>query len=456
MFEKITPPDTSDVLAEIVGNRQLLEQILRNSKATDDCGHYLHWDSLQYKTPPEDLTSEQYWFATKLARRTQQIELPFLDKEGNPFYYSLPGIVLERLAEVDKRAPGDLLPLPANGNKAVWDEYRVRALMDEAIYSSLIEGANSTRAVARELLKSGRRPLDLHEQMIWNNYAAVMFAQGHKENELTPDLILRLHRIVTNKTLQFPDDAGRLRMTNDIVIKNNRTGEIIHVPPAAESLPVRIQLFCDFANDKIPSLSYIHPVIRAILLHYMLAYDHPFSDGNGRTARGLFYWSMARQKYWLTEYLSISSIIYRPSEYFEYLRAYQHTETDEYDTTYFILNQLTVLLKAYDSFSEHVKYKHTQLMEARDWLSDTYWRNKLNHRQINLILDALTDRGGSYLINHHKRANDIAYQTARTDLLKLAEYGLLKKIKRGKSLVFESPDDLYSRLRLATSGKILN
>ena len=245
-------------------------------------------------------------------------------------------------------------------------------------------------------------------------------------------------------------------MTNDIVITNNRTGEIIHVPPAAESLPVRIQLFCDFANDKIPSLSYIHPVIRAILLHYMLACDHPFSDGNGRTARGLFYWSMARQKYWLTEYLSISSIIYRPSEYFEYLRAYQHTETDEYDTTYFILNQLTVLLKAYDSFSEHVKYKHTQLMEARDWLSDTYWRNKLNHRQINLILDALTDRGGSYLINHHKRANDIAYQTARTDLLKLAEYGLLKKIKRGKSLVFESTDDLYSRLRLATSGKILN
>lgn len=41
----------------------------------------------------------------------------------------------------------------------------------------------------------------------------------------------------------------------------------------------------------------------------MIAYMHPFVDGNGRTARALFYWYMLKSGYWLTEYLSISRVI---------------------------------------------------------------------------------------------------------------------------------------------------
>ena len=54
---------------------------------------------------------------------------------------------------------------------------------------------------------------------------------------------------------------------------------------------------------------FIHPMIRSIILHFWLAYDHPFVDGNGRTARALFYWSMLRHGYWLFEFISISQII---------------------------------------------------------------------------------------------------------------------------------------------------
>lgn len=57
-------------------------------------------------------------------------------------------------------------------------------------------------------------------------------------------------------------------------------------------------------------------MLRAILLHFWLAYDHPFEDGNGRTARSLFYWYMRTQGYWLVEYLLISNILRKaPAQY---------------------------------------------------------------------------------------------------------------------------------------------
>lgn len=59
-------------------------------------------------------------------------------------------------------------------------------------------------------------------------------------------------------------------------------------------------------------------------MHFMLSYDHPFVDGNGRTARILFYWSMLSQDYWLAEFLPISRLLkMAPSQY---ARSFIYTE----------------------------------------------------------------------------------------------------------------------------------
>jgi Fic family protein len=57
-----------------------------------------------------------------------------------------------------------------------------------------------------------------------------------------------------------------------------------------------------------PPDKFIHPVVRAIILHFMIGCGHLFVDGNGRTARALFYWSVLHQKYRLMEFISISCI----------------------------------------------------------------------------------------------------------------------------------------------------
>jgi Fic family protein len=64
-----------------------------------------------------------------------------------------------------------------------------------------------------------------------------------------------------------------------------------------------------------------------------------------------------------------------------------------------------------------------------------------------LIQHALKHPGHKYVIAAHQKAQDIAYQTARTDLMGLAERGILEQRKRGKQLVFVSPADLAARMR---------
>ena len=76
-----------------------------------------------------------------------------------------------------------------------------------------------------------------------------------------------------------------------------------------------IEALCDYANRETDDFE--HPTIKAIALHCWLALIHPFADGNGRTARALFYLFMLKNDYWLFEYLSISRVILRRRAQYE-------------------------------------------------------------------------------------------------------------------------------------------
>ena len=182
--------------------------------------------------------------------------------------------------------------------------------------------------------------------MIYNNYQTMHLIKEISTQQLSVDLIFDLHRHLTENALDNPKAAGRFRNElEDIrVYANEATDEVIlHTPPPSKQLNERIQALCDFANGTTPSF-YIHPVIRSIILHFWMGYDHPFVDGNGRCARALFYWSMLRQGYWLCEYLSISQILRKaPSRYG---RSFLYSESDGNDLTYFILYNLSVLVRA--------------------------------------------------------------------------------------------------------------
>lgn len=408
-------------------------------------GRYLHWDELRYRDPPEGLSREEWWASVSLARSPMMQNLPFLDKRGNPFKFATPSPVLIDLHHIDRDAAGHSrstlgAPLQEDPNR-----YLLTSLIEEAITSSQLEGAATTRQVAAAMLREGRKPRDHSETMIFNNYRAMEHLRSLKQEPITPDLILELHRILTEDTLEDPADAGRLRKDDDVRVIDGRDNTVVHDPPNHTELSERLERLCAFANVDETSLPFVHPVLRAILLHFMIGYDHPFVDGNGRTARALFYWSMARSGYWLMEYISISHILRKAPA--RYMRAYLYTETDQNDTTYFLLHQLRTIRRAIVALHDYLSRKVQEQKETQKMLSASpKLRARFNHRQVALLTHALRHTGEGYRVDAHQRSHNVVYQTARSDLLELHTLGLLEKARQGNAYVFFAPEDLRERL----------
>lgn len=322
--------------------------------------------------------------------------------------------------------------------------FLVNSLIEEAIRSSQLEGATTSRRVAKEMLRSGRQPRDRSERMILNNYRALEFMRDEMGAELKPSTILELHRILTDGTLDESDAAGRLQLPGEerVAVYDRDDGAPIHRPPPAEQLPRRLEMLCEFGNEGDDGTWFIHPVIRAILLHFWLAYDHPFVDGNGRTARILFFWSMRKAGYWLAEYLPISRIIRKaPSRY---ARAFVETETDGGDTTYFLIHQLKVIEGAIDDVYAYVERKTAEVRDVEQLLRGD---GDLNGRQLALLTDAVRDPGASYSFSSHARSHRVTHETARSDLRRLVERGLLVRRRKGRKYIFEPAPDLPNRLK---------
>lgn len=442
----LTPPDYSDLGRSVAETgTEHLQRLLSTSIGPAPDGRYPHWDELRHKTPPKGFSHQDWWFAVKSARRLLYKPLSLQDKANRPFRFVLADPVLSRLHHIDRDASGQIRLEAPIVNPETRDTYLVRSLVEEAITSSQLEGAATTRQVAKEMLRQGRRPRDKDEQMIANNFQAMRSISERIREPLTPEMILGLHRVLTQDTLDDPSAAGRLRRPGEpIRVVDHRDNRVLYVPPSADELPERMARLCRFANQA-DTEPFIHPLIRAVLLHFALAYDHPFVDGNGRVARALFYWSSLSDSYRLLEFVSISRVLKQAPA--RYSRAYLFTETDDSDVTYFIVHQLETITKAIKDLHTYLRRKAEELRKTESLLrSSEQLQTALNHRQLTLIRHALQHPGAHYTIEGHRQSHNVVYQTARTDLLGLVELGMLVKQKMGRSFVFLASASLQDRL----------
>lgn len=449
MKTPMPPPPLARVMEDLANDAKRLLEVI--SKTGDD-EDYLPWDKLRYKNPPEGLSHEEWWAGLKLRRQSNLRYLPLEMIGGGQISYALPDKVLRELDYVSQRASGQILLPEQVMSKTSRDKYVIQSLVEEAISSSQLEGASTTRREARRMLTYGDAPRDRSQQMILNNYRAMQFIREIRDEPFTPERICEVHRIVTEKTLGNPYAAGRIQTNpdpSDRVKILDEEDRLLHQPPPVDQLPHRLDKLCAFANATNVSTPYVPPVVRALTVHFMMGYDHYFEDGNGRTARALFYWSMLKQGYWLTEHLAISLILNAaPSKY---ARSFIYTEQDEGDLTYFLLYHLDVIRRALLSLDQYLNKKSLELKRARALIVGG--PGGFNHRQAALLRAATRDPSNYYTADSHMNYHAVSKQTARNDLYDLERRGLLERTKISRQFAWVPKSDMLKTLEATPLGE---
>lgn len=411
-----TPQDLSRAL-ERIRDPEVLDAVFHEN------ARYLHWDEIRRrkKYPADPLL---IWILMKY----------FRDKNAHPvtigdwnFQYVLSDSCWKELHSLDKTAADTLSGIldPTGPGR---EQYLVNSLMEEAIASGQLDGAATTRQVAKQMLRERRKPRNRDERMIVNSYLTMKEIRHLTKEPLTLDLILRLHAMITSGTLDDSRDEGRFRDTDEIRVVD-RSGTVLSSPPPHTEIPRLIGALCRFANEE--QEAFMHPVVKGIVLHFLLVYIHPFHDGNGRCARTLFYWFVLHHQYWFVEFLAISRVIKDTRG--QYKKAYLYTGSDGKDLTYFIRYNLGVISTAIKELERTIQDQQEAQTELLRMLQE---REEITLLQSDILVQFMKDPGKPVTIREVMETYQVAHATARSDLLRLVDAGYLEKGKSGKESIF--------------------
>jgi Fic family protein len=384
---------------------------------------YEYWSDVKYKPLPQGVSANELWARVKLSRAFAKM-LTFGDYKFKLFITD----AMQRFCHQFDMNLGGYMGTQSFIPDEDKNRYLVSSNMEEAIASSQIEGAATTRKVAKEMLRKSTPPRNRSEQMILNNYHTIRYILENKKERFTVEQLLKIHRLMTEKTLDDPEDAGRFRTDNEVVVANGITGEVVHTPPPHYKIASLMDSVCEFFNNDDEN-NFIHPIIKGIIIHFLIGFIHPFVDGNGRTARAVFYWYLLSRRYWLTEYLSISSRISQSKNQYE--RAYLYTENDDNDLGYFIAYNLRVMERSYNELRNYIQRK----IKERNQLADYLRLGDLNERQAQIIKWLNDDPTLSFTVRELQNRFGVVHQTVREDVKMLVDRGFLdvvavNKVKR--------------------------
>lgn len=402
---------------------------------------YLYWDKVKYMAP-QGIDKQLLWQAVKIQR---QMNVQYVSFGKYTFHFTITQNMLAMLHDFDMNLGGSL------GTKSIIPTtdksyYLISSIMEEAIASSQMEGASTTRRIAKDMLRKQLKPINKSQQMIVNNYETISKISKNKFADFSVEGLLDIHHSISHKTMDDPEDEGVFRSNDDILVVDGITGFVAHTPPSYKEIDEMIRDLCSFANGD-DNDNFIHPIIKAIIIHFVLAYIHPFVDGNGRTARSLFYWYMIKKGYLVTEYLSISRIICTNKKGYE--KAYQYTENDGNDLSYFIQYNLDVMKKAFEELKKYLQRKIDEQQNIIRFVDIP----SINERQRYVLRTISESKRTMFTPKELATQFDISPRSARTDLQELVEMGYLSATNLNKRAIGYIKSGQFEELIQASSSK---
>ena len=387
--------------------------------------NYLYWDKIKYKDIPEWIKNNQeLWWYIKFMRNLNYIT-PISNENWDFFKFWELQFSKELLHEIDKNASWTFFTSFSETDKKM---FITNGMLEEAISSSQLEWASTTTKNAKKMIKENRKPITDDEQMIMNNYQTMNYIKNELVNkELEEWDLLYLQNVLTKGTLENKDEEWRFRTNKDsVVVEFER--KISHIPPDEKKLKKEIKHFLEFANNKWKINTFVHPIIKAILIHFWIWYLHPFCDWNWRTARWLFYWYLLKNDYFGFSYIPLSTAI--KNSKIDYAKAYIYSEQDDLDITYFINYNLRKIKIALNKFKQDIKEKFNDNNKNLKKLNHL----NLNIRQIKLLSYFLENKDSFTNTTIHQNYYKIARWTAISDLKILEKKWFIMSIKSWRYL----------------------
>lgn len=198
--------------------------------------------------------------------------------------YSLTPEVIDNLSDIDSDRENILGSLI---QPKIDISLKMEAII-QSVYASTVDDEDDEPLSyddVRILIRAEKRLIREKREKKAINYYNVLknIDEYHNNGIITEELILKIHKDITNGLLEETFFEGSYRNTNNS-IQNRRTGKVRYTPPKHENVPKLMKDLIEWINTDSNSL---HSVVAAGMVHYELVRIHPFVNGNGRTARAL-------------------------------------------------------------------------------------------------------------------------------------------------------------------------
>lgn len=395
----------------------------------------------------EDIKAHEAWYLLRMRRQfSDRAKTLIIDTKKQPFYWSKPSTYEPYLRLFDMDLGGNTESSLLGSYTDNRERFLRQSLIEESIASSQLEGATTSREVAKKMIAENRNPRDKSEWMIFNNFKTIQKIEEETANfPLTKEMLLELQKMLTENT--FDEDekhkVGRWRKDSDgivVVVQEGSNEYIAHVPPTEKEIPSLLNKLIAYANTPPESGngSFTHPIVKAILLHFWFAYIHPFADGNGRMARMLFYWYLMKNGYWLIKYVPISTVIKNSRT--QYSDAFIFSEQYDNDLTYFIAYNFDKLKKALEMFDNHIERVKKKSQSIDKILDD----KDLNERQKQILHYLGGNKDDKITAKKHATFQRVSWLTASLDLKSLHEKGYVMAERRGREVFYSASENFLN------------
>lgn len=340
--------------------------------------------------------------------------LPIVDFEDNNIVF------IENHASVNQNTIKRLLQ-SQNGY------YGIKAAEDEIIATSAIESIDFSRDSVRNILK-GMAPNDEQENRILGIKKGLEFI-ADTSNKINEENLFKLYMMSAGDFVSEDDKLieGNLYRHDTVYVVGE---DVAHSGVDFRKVPEFMKLLIDFINAEDD----IDDLIKATIIHFYIAYIHPYFDGNGRTARLVHLWFLIQKGYQSALFIPFSSQIEKSRKaYYDAFTAVEENKklSGKIDVTPFVLyfinnvynkmNEGTADIETLTAFDEAVKEGKITEKETKLWkfVLSFYGTDEFSTKQL------------------EKDFGDAAYATIRGFVLKFEELGLLSSVKYGTRVKYK-------------------